>query len=251
MFDDLGGDGPVVVLAHNLLADRGTFAAVAGLLAPRARVLNIDLRGHGESRGAGAPFSTPELAGDIAAILESLAIRRAVLVGTSLGATAALELALVRRELVAGLALLAATPRASSLADRLTFGTLAALLRAVGPAPVLSTLLARLHAADVEPGVRAASASRIRAMARRDLARVVQAWAHRPALAGRLEGLGIPARVVVGGADTSCPRGASEAMAAELGAPCLTIAGAGHTIQAERPDEVAAIVEALLAALPR
>lgn len=251
VFDDLGAGAPVLVLAHNLLAHRGSFAATAARLARRWRVINVDLRGHGESGGTAAGFSTPELAADLAAILAELAIPRAVLVGTSLGAAAALELALSRRELVAGLVLLAATPRASGLRDRLTFGTLATLLRGVGPAPVLSTLLAGLHASEAPSAVRAATAAQIRAMERRDLAHVVRAWASRPVLAGRLRGLTIPARVVVGEADSACPRAASEALAAELGAPLVSIAGAGHTVQAERPDEVAAIVEALLAELPR
>lgn len=245
-YDDLGAGPRVVLLAHNLFTHRGTFRAVAERLARRARVLNVDLRGHGESGGTRAPFSTPELAGDLAALLDALAIPRALLVGTSLGAAAALELALARPSLAEGLVLLAANPRSPSLRERLTFETLATLLRAVGPAPVLSAILAGLHAPGAAPALTQASAAQIRAMSRQDLAQVARTWIRRPALLGRLGDLRLPTRVVVGAADTSCPRAAGEALAAELRAPLVEIAGAGHTIQAERPDEVAASVEAVL-----
>jgi 3-oxoadipate enol-lactonase/4-carboxymuconolactone decarboxylase len=245
-YDDLGAGPPTVLLAHNLFSHRGSFAEVAARLARRARVLNVDLRGHGDSRDAGE-FTVADLAGDLAAVLAEAGADAAVIVGTSLGAAAAIELARARPALVRGLVLMAANPRPATFRDRLTFGTLAAIVRALGPGPLLPTLVAALHSTAAAPAIRAAAAEQIRAMNRRDVARAVRAWVNRPALLGRLGPLSIPTRVVAGGADSSCPRAACDALAAELGVASIEIASAGHTIQAERPAEVAALVEGLLA----
>jgi pimeloyl-ACP methyl ester carboxylesterase len=238
------GSGPVVVCAHNLLSERHGFLELAGLLAPRARVLLVDLRGHGDSRHTRRGYTVAELAGDLAGVIEGERAAPAIVVGTSLGAAAAVELALSRPQQVRGLVLLAANPRPAALSDHLTFGAVRAVVRALGPGPVLSTLLDRLHA----PGspARSRSAAHIRAMERKDMSRAIAAWAGRPALLGRLGALKLPVRVVAGGADTSCPRDACAALAAELGTDLRVLDGAGHTIHAERPAEVAAIVGELL-----
>lgn len=248
VFDELGrSGGRVVVLAHNLLAGRGSFAAVAAQLATRARVVNVDLRGHGDSRGTSRAFSTADLAADLAAVLDALAVRDAIVVGTSLGAAAAIELARARPELVGALVLIAANPHAASARDRVTFAALATILRTLGPGPVLTSVLAGLHAPDAAADVRGATTAHLQAMDRRDMARAVWAWIARPALLAHLDGLRLPARVVVGAADAPALATAGRVLAERLGAELFTIAGAGHTVQAERPREVAAIVEGLLA----
>ncbi|HEY8379269.1 MAG TPA: alpha/beta hydrolase [Nannocystis sp.] len=247
VFDDLGAGASTVVLAHNLLSHRGSYAAVAERLAARARVLNVDLRGHGDSRRTRRDFSVADLADDLAALLHATGTRGAVLVGTSLGAAAACELWRTRPDLVGALVLVACNPHRASARDRLTFAALAAFVRAFGPGPLLDTLLANLHAEDAPADVRTAAAAQIRAMDRADTARAIHAWVTRPRLLGRLRGLRVPVRVVLGGADAACPRAACSALAAELGTTVRVIPGAGHTLQAERPDELAAVVAEILA----
>lgn len=244
-YDDLGEGPRAVVLAHNLLSHRGSFADVAARLAPCARVLNVDLRGHGDSGGAG-PFSVADLADDLAAVIEAAGVDGAVLVGTSLGAAAACELARTRPTRVRGLALLAANPRPSAARDRLSFEAATRVVRALGTRPLLPTFVAALHAADAPAATRAASAAHIRAMAPDDVVHAVRAWASRPPITGVAGS--IPARVVAGGADASCPWPSCAALAAALGVPLEVLPGAGHTLQAERPAEVAAIARALLGA---
>lgn len=246
VFDDLGDGAATIVLAHNVLSHRGSFAAVAALLAARARVLNLDLRGHGDSRGSRRAFSTGTIADDLAALLDAAGTRSAVIVGTSLGAAAAVELALTRPDRVAGLVLVAANPTRARLRDRLTFAALAASLRALGPGQLMGPLLAGLHGPDAPADVRTATAAQIRAMDRRDMSHALAAWASRPPLLGRVGALRLPVRVVAGGADTACPRATCAALASELGAELRLIDGAGHTVQAERPSELAALVGELL-----
>lgn len=247
VFDDLGAPSPdVIVLAHNLLTDRRSFAATAAILSARARVLNLDLRGHGDSRGTRCAFSTATLAADLGALLDATSAPPAILVGTSLGAAAAVELALTRPDRVRALVLIAVNPRPATLRDRLTFAALAALLRTIGPRPLLPTLLASLHGPEASPAVRAATLAQIRAMVPKDRSRAIHAWTTRPALTGRLRGLRLPTCVLRGDADTACPHLASAALAVELDTDLRTIARAGHTVQAERPAELAALIADML-----
>jgi pimeloyl-ACP methyl ester carboxylesterase len=243
---DAAGDGATVVLAHNLMSHAGTFAAVTARLAPRWRVLAVDLRGHGASGGATGPFTTVDLAEDLAAVMDAAGVDAAFVAGTSLGAAAAAELALRWPARVRGLALMAATPFTATLADRAKFAALRGVLRALGPGPVMPAMLHQLLGASYRANDRAgvaAAADRIRATRREDLAWAVRSWAQRPRLAGRLAAITAPTVVVAGDEDTACPRRFSEAIAAEIGGARLELVrGSGHSLQLERPAEVAAIL---------
>ena len=249
------GSGPwTVLLVHNLLSQRGSFAEVASHLAHRCRAVAVDLRAHGESGPAPRAFTVEDLAGDLVAVIDALGAESVVLVGTSLGATASALVALEHPARVRGLVLMSATPYAASAADRLRFGSLAAVLRTLGPTPVLPAILKQLLGASYRAGAPegvAASTAQIRAMSRRDLAWAVRAWSARPASAGRLRDVAAPTRVVVGSDDTACPRRFGEAIASEVpGASLHVIAGAGHSVQLERPAMVAAVIDGLLGQLP-
>jgi pimeloyl-ACP methyl ester carboxylesterase len=251
-YDALGSGPETVLLAHNLMARRGSFAEVAARLAPRCRVLAVDLRGHGESTPSSRRFCVEDLADDLVAVLDAEGAARAVLVGTSLGATAAALVALRRPERVRGLVLMSATPHAATRRDRLLrFGPLAAVVGAIGPGLVMRAIVGELLGASyrAREGTSAA-ASAIRATPRGDLARSIRAWAGRPALLERLPGVTAPTRVVAGAEDTACPLRFAEAIAAAIpGATLTVVPGAGHTLQLERPAAVAAAIETLLGEL--
>jgi pimeloyl-ACP methyl ester carboxylesterase len=248
------GSGPnTVLLVHNLLSQRGSFAEVASHLAHRCRAVAVDLRGHGESGGAPRAFSVHDLAGDLVAVMDALAVERAVLVGTSLGATVSALVALEQPSRVAGLVLMSATPHAASARDRLRFASLATVLRTLGPGPVMPAILGQLLGATYRaraPEEVAATAAQIRATARRDLAWAVRAWTGRPELTGRLRMIEAPTRVVIGAEDSACPRRFGEAIAAEVpGATLHVIAGSGHSVQLEQAAAVAAVIDGLLGQL--
>ena len=100
------GEGPAVVLLHGLTAARrhvvmGSTALQRG----GHRVVSYDARGHGASSPAPAPgdYAYPALCADLAAVLDALAVDRAVLAGVSMGAHTCLRLALELPERVAGI----------------------------------------------------------------------------------------------------------------------------------------------------
>jgi pimeloyl-ACP methyl ester carboxylesterase len=83
---DWEGAGLPVVCLHGLTRNAHDFDALARALAPRRRLLALDVRGRGESDWAPVEsYALPQYAADLAAWLDALALPRAVLVGTSMG----------------------------------------------------------------------------------------------------------------------------------------------------------------------
>jgi 3-oxoadipate enol-lactonase len=96
---------PVVVLSHALATSMEIWAYQLPLLAHRFRVLLYDLRGHGRSVAPGDSYTMPELASDLAALLDHLKISRATLVGLSIGGMIGQVFALEYPDKLSGLVL--------------------------------------------------------------------------------------------------------------------------------------------------
>jgi pimeloyl-ACP methyl ester carboxylesterase len=91
------GAGPDVVLIHGLTGDLSIWflCQAMGTLAGWFRVTAYDLRGHGYSDVPGTGYTSADQARDILAILDALAIDRAMLVGHSFGGVIALHAAVL------------------------------------------------------------------------------------------------------------------------------------------------------------
>ncbi len=87
-----GGRGQPVVLVHGFMLSSAIWSYQLRDLADSRRVLAVDQRGHGESRGGAEPYSINRLGTDLAEMLESLDLERAVVVGHSMGGMAALAM---------------------------------------------------------------------------------------------------------------------------------------------------------------
>jgi pimeloyl-ACP methyl ester carboxylesterase len=91
------GTGPrVTVLLHGLLFSQRMHERLADALAERGnRVVTLDLLGHGESDRPLEMwrYAMPEFAREVVALLDHLGVPEAVVLGTSLGANVALEVA--------------------------------------------------------------------------------------------------------------------------------------------------------------
>jgi pimeloyl-ACP methyl ester carboxylesterase len=103
-YDDIGSGDPVIVLVHGLFANRTYYAAQASHLAAGHRVLNLDLRGHGDSDVPEQGYSLAILAGDVIRVCDDARVSRAVFCGHSI--PVALKVAVLRPDLAAGLVLL-------------------------------------------------------------------------------------------------------------------------------------------------
>ena len=84
-YEDSGGDGPPVILAHGFLMDREMFVPQVEALSPEFRVITWDERGFGETEFDGKPFTYWDSASDCLGLLDHLGIERAVVGGMSQG----------------------------------------------------------------------------------------------------------------------------------------------------------------------
>jgi pimeloyl-ACP methyl ester carboxylesterase len=106
MHFEVAGQGAPVLLINGLSAPSQNFALQVKALAPHFQVVTFDNRGVGESDLPPEPvYTTGQMADDAAAILRHLRIRRAHVLGTSMGGTIAMELALRHPRLVRSLVL--------------------------------------------------------------------------------------------------------------------------------------------------
>lgn len=102
--DDVGGADPAVVLLHALFENRTYYAAQVQHLTGRHRVLNIDLRGHGESDVPEQGYTMDVLVDDVLRVCAEAGVTRAVFCGHSF--PVALRVAVRRPDLAAGVVLL-------------------------------------------------------------------------------------------------------------------------------------------------
>ena len=112
-YSDAGLRDPVFFCIHGLADTLEVWDELAGPLAARGRVVRIDQRGHGESGAPPGPCAREDLARDAIAVLDALAIERAILVGHSVGGIVAMAAALAAPERIAGLVLIGTASRCS------------------------------------------------------------------------------------------------------------------------------------------
>lgn len=99
------GEGPAVVFVHGSGGHHAAWWQQVPHLRARYTVVTLDLRGFGRSDAHMEEYDAQEFPGDIAAVLDAAAVERAVLVGQSIGAAAALKVALADPACAAGVVL--------------------------------------------------------------------------------------------------------------------------------------------------
>jgi 3-oxoadipate enol-lactonase len=104
---DTGGEGPPVLLLHGWMAtaDLNWWAVYKDLVDAGYRVLAIDHRGHGRGLRPLERFRLADCAADAAAVLSSLGVGPAVVVGYSMGGAIAQLMARDHPDAVSGLVL--------------------------------------------------------------------------------------------------------------------------------------------------
>ncbi len=105
-YEDSGGSGPPVILAHGFLMDHEMFAPQVAALAPEFRVITWDERGFGLTEFDGKPFTYWDSASDCLGLLTHLGIDEAVVGGMSQGGFLSMRAALTSPERVKALVLL-------------------------------------------------------------------------------------------------------------------------------------------------
>lgn len=108
------GKGTTIVLLHGFLENQKMWDNYIDVFSVKNRVIAIDLLGHGETECLGYVHSMEDNADAVHAVLAELRIRKAILVGHSMGGYVALAFAELYPENVKGLVLLNSSARADS-----------------------------------------------------------------------------------------------------------------------------------------
>ena len=101
MYYEVHGEGRPLLLLHGSFSAIGTaFGQVLPGLAERRKVIAVEMQGHGRTADIDRPLSIPDLAEDTVALIRLLRLDRVDLLGFSLGAGVALQVAIDRPHLV-------------------------------------------------------------------------------------------------------------------------------------------------------
>ena len=101
------GRGTPMVFLHGFSVHLGCFAKNYPYFARHRRVIGLEYPGYYLSQKKDAPYDIPFMARCVAELIEKLHLKQAVLVGSSMGGTIALEAAIARPDLVSALVLAA------------------------------------------------------------------------------------------------------------------------------------------------
>lgn len=254
------GAGRPLVLLHGVTLRHDVWAPQFNQLADHYRVIAVDLRGHGGSLPGTLGFGMARLATDVATLLEALDLHDAVLVGHSMGGMTVMHFCGDHREVlderVAAIALVAT-----------------AAYQAVPP---FAESLARRVLGQGEADVAAGRGLPVKGVIRKQTVRLV--FGHEPPsraveivtemtrsmhdahLIGSLQGIvdhdardalratRTPSLIVVGTRDILTPVPLARKMAHLMpGCEFVVLPRAGHQLMQERPDELAELIDALVA----
>jgi len=239
------GRGTPVVFLHGLGASMYAWRKnLAPIAAAGYRVIAFDNRGFGFSDKPATGYDNASYARLAVALLDSLHVPDAVLIGHSMGGAIAAEVAIAHPERVRGLVLIGSAG----------LGAREPPLFRVGRWPVVGPLLFAfrsrgfterfLKATYADPGkVSDADVDQYYApVAEPAYGRALRAVLRQfrfDALAGRLDHIAAPTLVLWGEADRLIPITLGRALAGGIpGAAFLSVARAGHSVQEEAPEEV-------------
>ena len=241
------GDGPPLVLLHGIGGGARSFRRQLDGLSGNLRVIAWDAPGYGGSTAlATAAPDSGDYAAALLRLIDALALDRCHLLGHSLGTLIAARFAANHPERVITLTLcgtargygaLPPEERAKRLAGRLDD------LAALGPRGMAERRGPQLLGRDATPAM-LEQAVETMAEVHPDGYRAAAHMLGGADIVADIERLPseLPVQVIVGGDDRVTPPALNREIAARLGsldrgAPCHEIAGAGHALYLEKPDE--------------
>lgn len=239
-FDDEGTGSPVVLL-HGYPFNRTMWRDQVEELKRHHRVIVPDLRGHGETTVTPGVATMEDMARDVAALLESLEVRRPVLGGLSMGGYVALAFCRLSELKVRSLVLADTRAQADTEEAKRNREQQAEKALSEGMEGIADGLLPKLLAPETvsqRPDVVKRVRDMIVATNPEGAAAALRGMAQRPNQIPFLSNIIAPTLILVGSEDALTPVTDSELMNREIGGSRLRIIeDAGHVSNIERSKE--------------
>jgi pimeloyl-ACP methyl ester carboxylesterase len=237
-FEDTGGDGMPVVLAHGFLMDREMFAPQVRALAPEFRVITWDERGFGETEFDGRPFTYWDSARDCLGLLDHLELDQAVVGGMSQGGFLSLRAALLAPDRVRALVLIDTQSGPEDPQVLPQYRQMAQTWLALGPVDELAEAIANLIIGD--PRLSKEWIAKWRRLPRENMGPTSDCLFDRDDITDRLQEITCPAIVFHGTADQSIELEKAEQLCAALTgcAGLVRIEGGSHASNLTQPESV-------------
>ncbi len=248
-YDDVGS-GDAVVFLHGFPHHRALWASQVAALVDRARCIAPDLRGFGES-SVHPPYSVDQYADDLAALLDSLRIERAVVCGLSMGGYVALAFWRRHRARVRALILMDTRAGNDSAEGRERRDQMIALARQRGSEAVADAMITGMvgkRTREKCPEVVDDVHRMLESAPVDGVVGALEALRDRPDSTATLATIDVPTLIVVGEDDVLTPPGEAMLLHAGIrGSTLEVIAGAGHVANVERPAAVNHVITEFLA----
>jgi 3-oxoadipate enol-lactonase len=248
-FEDTGGDGPVVILAHGFLMDHEMFAPQVAALRDHYRVITWDERGFGLTEFDGQAFTYWDSAKDCLGLMDHLGIGRCVVGGMSQGGFLSMRAALTAPDRVRALILLDTSTTLYTDDERAANSGMLGLWMQLGPIDDLANAVATIIIDHPEENAKWIAKWQARDKALIELPG--RCLMDRDDITSRLHEITCPALVVHGTEDTALTMEAAELMASLLpGCDGVVKVSGAHAANLTNPEPVNAAILAFLAGLP-
>lgn len=246
-----------LVLLHGYTGSTRWWARAAARLARDRRTVLVDLLGHGDSQKPLYGYEMPQQARLVAAALRRLGVRRAVVVGHSMGGFVAVSMAEQDPRLVRGVAVIA-TPASrpegpGPVGDRIGYVPIvgAALWTAVPDAFVRSKLKSAFAKGVPVPDQFVRDTRSLTWTAYERSAVASRDFREERAPAQRMARTGLPFLAILGGEDQRVKADSSRAWDTVPGGRVVRLPGVGHSPMWERPGTTDALIARFAAPLLR
>lgn len=241
------GEGPAVLLLHAFPLSAAMWSKQVSALKDRYRPVALDFPGFGKSERLPSPASMEAFARAALAVLDSLEIERAAVVGLSMGGYAALELHAQAPQRLAALALCDTRATPDSPDVRKAREATAHAVEDDGSQILVERMLPNIVSPAAGPALKRDIEKLITENAPEGLAAALRAMAVRKDFSGSLKNITCPTLVLVGDHDTLLQPAEAQSLAHAIpGARFETVPHAGHLSSLENPKAFDAALRAFL-----
>jgi len=241
------GEGPAVLFLHAFPLSASMWNKQTNALKDTYRTVAVDLPGFGKSERQPTPASMESFAQAALAVLDALEIKKAAVVGLSMGGYVAFELRAHAPERVSALVLCDTRATGDSVESRKAREATARAVEDDGQQVLAERMLPNLVSPAATPALKREIEKFITENPSDGSAAGLRALATRKDFTGNLKDISCPTLVIVGDHDTVTPPSDAQALAQAIpGAKYEAIPAAGHLSNLENHKAFDAVLRAFL-----